>query len=155
MAIQTLKTYDLDEVYCTVGPVGGESAVRIDGYTDDGGIEFDTNSDLGSMSIGNTGLPVFSRNHDELVMATITISEMSVVTRRLAALLDLQRDQSPIEPCPFFLKDTINGDQIEDEYGVFMTLPTPDKSSEAGGREFQLALPNARDKIQLATNIQV
>ncbi|MFB6373831.1 MAG: hypothetical protein ABEN55_12155 [Bradymonadaceae bacterium] len=155
MAVQQLKTYDLDEVYCVIGPVGDVAAVRIDGYSGDGGIEFDVQSDLGSLTIGNDGLPVFSRNHDESVIMTISLSEMAKTTRRMGELLEAQRDQSPIQACPVFMKDTVNGDQIEEEFGIFRNVPGPTKQGEASAREFDVILPNAREQIQLAPDINV
>lgn len=153
MPIQPLQTYDLDEVFAVIGPVGDVSDVRIDGYSDDGGITFDIEEDLGSLNIGADGLPVFSRNHNRLVTATLTLSEMSKTVKRLDALIKAQRSQSPIEACPFFMRDTINGDTISEEFAVFMNQPAPSKEAEAGSREFQIWLPNARDKILLGTEM--
>jgi hypothetical protein len=155
MPVKKLKTYDIDEVYCVIGPVGDVAAVRIDGYSSDGGVELSVPEDLGTLTHGNDGLPVWSKNHNERVEMTLSLSEMARTTQRLFGLLEAQLDQAPIQPCPVFMKDKINGDQIEEQYGLFTNKPPPSKAGEAGAREFSLLLPNAREQIDLAPSIQV
>lgn len=155
MAIQPLKTYDLDEVNCLIGPTGGAGPVNTDGYSDDGGITFDVSEDVWSLTTGADGLPVVSRNHDKLVVATIAVSQMALVNKRLDAIRQVQQDQKPIEPCPFFLANPLTGDKVKDRWCVVRNVPPPDQEAEAGSREYNLILPNARDQIEHGADISV
>lgn len=159
MPVKALKNYDFDQVNIIVGPhPDGEAAgVQVDGYGG-GGISFSINSDIGTMSSGTNGLPVWSKNHNQIVEVTLTLSEMAQTVRQLDALRKEQQDlvsQQPVVECPFYMKDLINGDEVSDEYARFKNQPSPSKESEAGDREFTLVLPNARDSIELASNINV
>lgn len=155
MAIQALKTYDLDDVNCVVGPVADVAQVNTDGYSSDGGVTFDVSSDYTEITHGADGLPIAVRNHDNLVTATIAVSQMSLTARRLDELREAQEAQSPIQPCPFFMVNPLNGDTIRDRWGVFLNKPAPSQEAEPGSREFNIALPNGREQIQLSRNIQV
>ncbi|MFB6371626.1 MAG: hypothetical protein ABEN55_00590, partial [Bradymonadaceae bacterium] len=94
-------------------------------------------------------------NHDNLVTATISLSQMAMTVQRLDAMRRAQAEQSPILPCPFFMRNPLNGDSIKDKWAVFLNTPAPDQESEAGAREFTIALPNGRDQIELASALSI
>lgn len=144
-----LKTYDLDKV---LGTLGG---YRIGGHGETGAFEFEMASDIGDHSVSADGQVTFSRNNDKRVILTITVMETSVSYKDLGVLMKAQQLQSPIEPLVFFMQDSINGDEVEEQYATFLTRPGPSKGKKVGERQFKLLLPNAADMIAWGAKIVV
>lgn len=130
--------------------VGG---LRISGYDDDGGVEYEFPEDIHSHTATADGHTVISRFNDERVQATITLKETSRGYRLLADLLQQQREMSEgLLEIPYTHKDPIIGDIITSRHTVFLNYPEPTKEREAGNREFQLLLPEAASNIEFGLN---
>lgn len=124
--------------------IGG---VVVSGFGDDGGIEYENNSELVELSMGADGDPTFSELNDDTLIATITLKESSPSYRALAELLKTQlttrRTTGTIDPLAYLHRDPVNGDIVQCFEAVFMSRPTPSKGRTAGDREFKIALPHA------------
>lgn len=124
--------------------IGG---IVISGYGDDGGIEYENNSELMEMAMGADGDPTFSELNDDTLIATITLKESSPSYAALAGLLktqlDARRASGTIVPLAYHHRDPVNGDIVQCFEAVFMARPTPSKGRTAGDREFKIALPHA------------
>lgn len=141
-----LKTYDLDQVFLTVG------GIRITGYGEDDAVTFETASDIIEHAITADGQVVVSRNNDFRVIATITVMETSKSARDLHNMIVAQNAQPAILPLPFLCIDGNSGDQIADQYSAFLNFAPPSKAKAAGTREFRILLPDgARDMLLGAT----
>lgn len=140
MAFQVLKTYDFAANNVSIG------ATLIEGYGDDGGLEYSESQPHGEMTYGADGEATFSRNNAKGLEVTITLKETS---NSVADLDELRRAQhaSPgkIQPLPYFHRDNLTGDQVVAGYCVFMNHATPSKARQAGEREFMLHLVYAAD----------
>lgn len=139
--LQPLKTYDLKYVTLIVG------GMLISGYGEEGGIEFEYSQDIGEVTASADGSPTFSRFNNGIVLCTITVRESSDSYRDLGMLLNAQQLQMEIQPLPFLMNDLINGDNIADQYAVFVQRPGLNKAQEVGDRSFVLALPTAAHTI--------
>lgn len=131
------KHYDLGQVVCVVGvaPIGG--------YGEEGGLEFEANSDLFEAAVGATGLPTFSKLNDDLWFVDITVMETSNAYLILGALLKAQQLAPIYVPLPFLMTDPNTGDSVSSATAVFMAVPAMNKARVAGERVFRLGLPGA------------
>jgi hypothetical protein len=131
-----LKTYDLSKVILNV------NGFPVTVFDEDAAISLENGSQIGEVKVGADGAPVFSRNNDKGLICTISLLETVVAYRNLAFVMSQQQLQPFLLPCPFIMRDLINGDQVSSIYAVFTERPLPSKSKAAGAREFKLYLPN-------------
>jgi hypothetical protein len=143
------KTYDLDKVLIIV------NGQRLTGFGADAVATVEPQSNIAERAVSADGQVVVSRNNDKSVLVTLTFMETSDSVRRLWALAKAQALQAPILPMDFLLRDTITGDEISDQYCVFMTYPALSKARNVGEREFQLLLPNGLENMKMADLVAI
>jgi hypothetical protein len=136
---QLLKSYDLGIVQLVVG------GIPIGGFGEDGGIEFESDSDLWEVNVGATGLTTFSKVNNDLLFAIVTVMETSLAYAALGGLLKTQQlNPLPvIVPLPFLMVDPSTGDTVSSVASVFTQRPNQNKGRVAGERIFRIALPGA------------
>lgn len=134
---QALKTYDFAYNTIAIGPV------LVEGFGDDGGIEYEEAEAIGEMTYGVDGEATFSRYNTKGLVATITLKETSNSVALLDELRTDQLGQRKIQLLPFVHRDALTGDKVADGYAVFLNHATPSKAKQAGEREFQVHLPYA------------
>lgn len=139
------KTYDIQYNYITIG------GHRIGGFGDEGVAEYEHASDVVEVAVGADGEVTFSRTNNFLMFVNITVKENSRSVRILDELFRAQQATPTILPLPYIHRDVLNGDQVRDQYAVFVQIPGPNKGRTASDRVFRLALPNGRRNQQLAT----
>jgi len=139
-----LKTYDLKSCIVTLG------GYNLGGYGDDAAIEVEIAEDLVEMTIGLDGEACASFSNNALVYVNITFMETAKALRDVDRLRRAQRLQRPIVALPFTLYDTLNGDKLSDQFATFVAVPGPSKGKRAGTRTVRIALPSARDRMELA-----
>lgn len=145
---QITKTYDFAYNNVVIGPV------IVEGYGDDGGLEYEEVEAEGEMAYGVDGEATFSRYNTDGLIVTITLKETSNSIAELDALRREQRQQRKIQPLPYTHRDEITGDKVASGYAVFLNHATPSKAKQAGEREFRIHLPYAtRNTVEGATNI--
>lgn len=146
---KNVQYYSLADVNGTMGPTLGVPPAIFTGYGEDGGIEFSIESELHTKSVGADGHVAMNENNDRSVVATITVMETTNAYHRLYRLAKAQKAAKGLPPCPFFMLDPHNGDEVHEEFAVFQTYASPDKQSEAGERAFDIILPQARGDLIL------
>lgn len=143
--------HDLDVVTGFLGPFRGIPQIDFAGYSDDGGIVFENQSQTKSSTAGNTSHVAVSTNNDKRVMATITVWQDTRTCARLFEMARLHDRVREVRNCPFFMRNPISGDQISSTVGIIMDIPPPTQEGEQTSREFPILLPKGRDNIQLAS----
>lgn len=146
MASKTARFYNFERVRVFVG------GIRVGGYDDDGGIEFEFDEDINAPSVGADGEVTFSHNNNDMMVATITLKETSRSYRQLSDLIQVQtaaqRTGGGLAAVSFSLFDLETGDQVTEGQAVFLNRPSPSKSKQAGSREIRLGLPYAARDLQ-------
>jgi hypothetical protein len=129
------------------------NGIRIAGFGDEGGIEYDYGDDIHRHVSTADGETVVSRVNDFRLTATITVKETSRGNAILMGLLQQQRlNELSLEPLPFVHLDPILGDLVRSSHAVFLNFPEPSKGRDAGDREFQILLPHAAGDLILGAN---
>ena len=129
------------------------NGIRIAGFGDEGGVEYEFGDDIHRHVSTADGETVVSRVNDYRLIATITVKETSRGNAILMALLEEQRaNELSLEPLPFVHIDPIQGDLVRSTHAVFLNWPEPSKGRDAGEREFQILLPYAAAKLVLGAN---
>lgn len=127
---------------------------RLQGYGDEGGVEYEPGDDLHRKMNSADGQPVYSKVNNFDLQVTITVHEMSKAHKRMWQMLKNQMQQpTQLSPLPYKHADPINGDLVRAKHAVFMETPTPDKAREAGEIEYVIDLPNALVDMQLAQGL--
>lgn len=144
-----LKTHDLKRVALFVG------GVEINGYGEDGAIEFEHLSPEAEHIAGSDGQVAISRNNDNRMVCRITVMSTSVAARLLWEQLLAQRAEGAILPRFFQMVDLNNGDVVRDEYCVFTTKPVPSKVKGVGSVVYELLLPQAGSTMEIAGNVAI
>lgn len=138
---QLLKSYNFGIMQLVVG------GIPINGYDDDGGIEFEQGADLFEKTVGADGAPTYSLLNDDTVQAIVTLKETSAGYTALAALMTAQVIAAStagfIAPVPFLMLDITTGDTIATAFCVFMARPNMSKGRVAQAREFRIDLVGA------------
>lgn len=147
MAGGSLKTYDLKQVYLTLG------GYRIGGYGEAGGIDFEFGADILETTVGADGDAVVSRTNNQSMTCSITVMETSHSYRRLAEMMDAQAEEEEIGRLEFLMEDELNGDKVTAERAAFVKRPAPSKSKKVGERTFVLFLAKAGKKVKLGASI--
>ena len=153
MTTKAVRFYNFEKVKLIIG------GLIIGEFDEDGGIEFEFNSDLNEPSVGADGTVTISHLNDNMVTATITLKETSRSYRDLADLVEVQvalQRAGTLGAVPFGCIDPITGDEIFEDKAIFLNRPTPSKAKMAGAREFRVLLPYAGDNIafgELITNV--
>lgn len=133
----SLHTYDLRAVHLTV------AGIPISGYGPDEGVVITPHGDIGEITVGATGLTVFSRSNDFDATMTVTVLESSKSYTALAGLMKAQGlIPGAIVPLPILMLDIINGDTLFAAYGVFTKYPEMSKRRSVSTRVFELHIPD-------------
>lgn len=140
-----VHTYDLTQNYLYLG------GIRIQGFGDDAAVSYEFDADKNATAVGADGEVSFSRQNNNLMVATITCKETSKAAGILSEMEREQRDQEVIGRLSYAHRDRIGGDIVTDEYAVFLQTGAPSKSRDAGEREFRIALPNGAASLKLNT----
>ena len=136
-----VKNYDLKN-HNTV-TIGG---VLIGGYGEDGGIEYEYDSDQFEYVVGADGEVTVSAQNNFAMIVTVTLMETS---KSISELEGLRRTQlaaaaiGPILPMPWLHIDRRQLDSVVEAQAVFLDRPAPSKTRNAGERQFRILLPYA------------
>lgn len=144
--MKVVKNYDLK--HHNIITLGG---LRFGGFGEDGGVEYEYDSDVFEYVSGADGQVTVSDQNNEIMIATITLMETSKSISEMERLRDLQRKaarRGPIPPLPFIHIDIVQGDKIADTYAVFLDRPTPSKARSAGERQYRILLPYAAEAME-------
>lgn len=136
-----VKNYDLK--HHNLVSLGG---ILIGGYGEDGGIEYEYDSDQFEYVVGADGEVTVSAQNNNAVIVTITLMETSKTISELETLRKSQLIQAqigPIPPLPWLHSDRRQGDKILEATAVFLDRPAPSKTRNAGERQYRLLLPYA------------
>lgn len=124
------------------------NGIRIQGFGDEGGVEYEFADDAQRHTSGADGQVTVSRVNDYRMIATFTVKETSTGYTILSALMQDQLAVTDrLNPLPYVHIDPVNGDLIRSSHAVFLTWPEPSKARDAGDREFQILLPNAAAEV--------
>lgn len=147
MSMNKLRSYDFDQVLVMV------NGVSLNGWTEEGGVEFEIASEAISDMAGAGGEVVASKNNDQRVYADISVMQTSRAATYLGGLLQTQERLAagPMPPVVFFMRNFITGEIVKSSSALFKTRPTPNQNAEASERVFRLLLPYAAGKIIYGT----
>ena len=142
MASKITLDYAFEDVICTV------ANTEVEGYDEDGGLEFEFPEDVLNDAAGAAGEVYLSKNSDERVYVDITVRQGSQGATLLGGLLQAQRAaRGQIPKVPFFMKSFTTSETVSSGEAVFVQQPTPNQQSESSERVFRLLLPHAAGKI--------
>ena len=135
--------YDLANfVYVVVG------SVRIEGWSEDGGIEFEDSAPIAEVTTGADGQDTISYNNDKNMNATITVKHGSRAYKLLAEQMDDQtesRERGVVpDTLPFLAKDIATGDEISAAYLTYLERPMFSGSKQAGDKVFKVRLSQVK-----------
>lgn len=140
MSFRQTKFYSFEKNFLII------NGVRIGGFDDEGGIEYEYDSDLFEVTIGADGEATASYVANDLMAVTITLKETSDSYRILANLAASQRliartGTGGLLQISYKHFDPNVGDVVTTNSAIFMGRATPNKGRVAGSREFRLAIP--------------
>lgn len=140
MSFRETKFYSFEKNFLII------NGVRIGGFDDEGGIEYEYDSDLFEMAVGADGEVTASYLANDLMTVTITLKETSDSYRVLANLAASQRlvartGTGALQRISYKHFDPNVGDVVTTNSAVFMGRATPNKARVAGPREFRLSIP--------------
>jgi hypothetical protein len=149
MAIQPLRYYKFSE---NVLVIGGRQIVE---FGDDGGIEYEFNSDLVEAAVTADGVPVFSEILDPLCVATITVNQTGEGYKYLSALTQAQKAAraGSITRLNYLHRNLIQGDIFASQWCIFASRPTPGFGKTASTVEFRMFLPYVGDSVIYGSRI--
>lgn len=129
------KSYDFSEVQVIVG------GLRIGGFSEDGGVDFEASGEIASMKQGADGEVTVSKLPLPPATATIKLAETSESNLVLQGLLVAQRETPSGFVLPFAVLDGTTGESVLSGQCVFLNMPSIGKAKEAGTREWKLGIP--------------
>lgn len=151
MAFTVAKTYDF--AHNKFGLAGLTGNLILEGFADDGGVEYEAVEDEGEVTYGSDGEATFSRSNTRGLIVTITLKETSNSISKLDNLRRAQRSTRKIQPMTWSHVDLLTGDVVGSAYAIFLDPAMPSKGKTAGSRTYRLHLPYAsRDTVEGATN---
>ena len=137
--------YNLKNVIASIGPV------KLGGYGDDGGLEFEWMEALGEMSVGADGHTVYSFNNNNVLFCTITLKETSSAYTQLAALMQTHltairagTGNVVARTSPFQMNCPNTGDVVASGVVYFLQRPAQTKAKGVSERVFRIALPKPK-----------
>lgn len=130
--------------------IGGK---RIQEYGEDGEISFEYSNDLVEQTKGADGVPVYSENAGGTMTCTLTVSQLGLGYKQLAALIQAQIN-APAGglAVPFLLRNPAQGDLVASPWCVFLNRTPLTLSRMAGTAEFRMSLPYAGITAQFGVN---
>lgn len=122
------------------------NGIQINGYGDEGGIEYEYSSNMFEVTVGADGEVTASYLANDLIMATVTLKETSDSHVFLANLTAAQRlaartGTGILLPISWLHLDPVIGEIVQTNNAIVMQRPTPNKGRVAGDRTYQFALP--------------
>lgn len=140
------KFYDFAQVNIIV------DGFSLSGFDDDGGVEYDVQSEEYEHAVGADGQTTVSRTNDPRAVVTITVKQTGKANTILSSLQQEQAAQpNPFQPPIVYVhRDPNTGDVINEPQAVFLQRPSPNANKTAGSREFTLLLPHFAQNVNPA-----
>ena len=142
MAIQTL-VHKFHNFKSNVIMLNG---FRLYGFGDEDGVTYSPDADIHSKTTSIDGQPLYSKQNNFDLQATITVHAKSKAHKRLWALLKAQNlaaDNVDLVPYVWKHKDPTSGDLITCPQAIFMEYPEISKSRDLEMYEYTIDLPSA------------